>query len=411
MDSVNLLFTFLALIVSVQCKLIGDHVCQKEIIVPKEQAKWELRNRTMRSYKWCINVPPRCSYYYNKIVSERVTVIVNITESTEDCCEGFQQKDDYCVSQCPQCLNGLCLRGTCVCQIGWNGPKCDNQITSTEATSTAKQSPTTSIEDLIEGSGSSTQKSQEKPYIPVTQSEEELSESKEDPILIESLQSTTQREYLSSSPSTSTTTWKSINVLTKPVIHAKEENTILKEHLSRTEDEFLENSRQSSRESGNIQLEDAKSDDKGLIYSVCAVSLVTFFVLVAAVTLYAMKSSKWKSMQKKQSENKEVNGVFHVSSLPESPMFDNPTYLSSTQNHNLEIQDFKVVFHKPLRAQSLDCRSYFYDHPPSKSSTFRALSTEVDSRFKHYNSEPVYAEIPNGNESNVLYMNTSSTKL
>ncbi|CAG9769656.1 unnamed protein product [Ceutorhynchus assimilis] len=111
-------------------KLLGDHICQTKITVPQEVLQWELKNRTTRTYKWCMSVPPRCSVYATSLVNETKIAVVDVTKSVEACCEGFKEQNNLCVSQCQKCLNGLCLNGFCVCQIGWNGSQCDTPTAS-----------------------------------------------------------------------------------------------------------------------------------------------------------------------------------------------------------------------------------------------------------------------------------------
>ncbi|XP_050313321.1 uncharacterized protein LOC126748259 [Anthonomus grandis grandis] len=115
-------------------KLIGDHVCQTELIVPKEEQIWELKNRTIRTYKWCLNVPPRCAEYSTRLVNESKIVVVNVTKPSEICCNGFKEYKNYCVSECADCENGVCIKGFCVCQAGWTGPECNSRITTTDST-------------------------------------------------------------------------------------------------------------------------------------------------------------------------------------------------------------------------------------------------------------------------------------
>ncbi|KAF7273322.1 hypothetical protein GWI33_013965 [Rhynchophorus ferrugineus] len=56
-------------------ELLGDHICQIEITEPVEVLTWELKNKTVRTYKWCMNVPPRCSKYDQQVVNQTKTIM------------------------------------------------------------------------------------------------------------------------------------------------------------------------------------------------------------------------------------------------------------------------------------------------------------------------------------------------
>ncbi|XP_066139086.1 uncharacterized protein [Euwallacea fornicatus] len=86
-----------------------------------------------------------------------VTKIVNVSTAIEICCDGFEEQNHFCITRCPKCINGLCLKGTCVCQIGWNGPQCDTPTTGT--TETAESSNSTNTPSTLSSTSESSLKS------------------------------------------------------------------------------------------------------------------------------------------------------------------------------------------------------------------------------------------------------------
>ncbi|KAF7277172.1 hypothetical protein GWI33_009343, partial [Rhynchophorus ferrugineus] len=58
--------------------------------------------------------------------------MLNNTRVEETCCSGYEEQDGYCVSSCGHCVNGLCVRGICSCQQGWQGPHCDSRLSASD---------------------------------------------------------------------------------------------------------------------------------------------------------------------------------------------------------------------------------------------------------------------------------------
>ncbi|XP_050519642.1 protein draper-like [Diabrotica virgifera virgifera] len=50
-------------------KLTGDHICLTEKLYLANVTETYLKNVILRNYKWCLNFPPRCSFYTNKQIS------------------------------------------------------------------------------------------------------------------------------------------------------------------------------------------------------------------------------------------------------------------------------------------------------------------------------------------------------
>ncbi|CAG9864214.1 unnamed protein product [Phyllotreta striolata] len=106
-------------------KLAGDHVCLTEETYPVNVTEWYEKNATVRNYRWCYNVPPRCSYYTLKRINDTRIVEKNETITVEKCCPGFLEKENHCVSSCPLCKNGVCENGICNCLPGYKGHSCE----------------------------------------------------------------------------------------------------------------------------------------------------------------------------------------------------------------------------------------------------------------------------------------------
>ncbi|XP_072395162.1 uncharacterized protein [Diabrotica undecimpunctata] len=112
-------------IFSVYGKLTGDHICLTEKLYLANVTENYLKNVILRNYKWCLNFPPRCSFYTTKQVSAVRVVEKNQTKVVEECCANFVEKDDHCISSCPSCINGICENGHCNCLAGFKGNSCE----------------------------------------------------------------------------------------------------------------------------------------------------------------------------------------------------------------------------------------------------------------------------------------------
>uniref|UniRef100_A0AAR5P2K7 EGF-like domain-containing protein n=1 Tax=Dendroctonus ponderosae TaxID=77166 RepID=A0AAR5P2K7_DENPD len=451
-------FSFLVLLMIVanlEAALLGDHVCQKEIIVSDLIPTWTPKNQTIRTYQWCMSIPPRCSVYSTRFENEFRLSFINVTTSIETCCEGFKEENNVCVSICGNCLNGLCSNSSCICRSGWDGPECENPIlptelstlgppnASTESTpNTQKEfsfllpfaTPTTPLDGLqqlipeppedildtelpfnpastssmeysdveLESSGSTSRSTLEAEV--AVKKLDDIDDKKENPSAdVEIFQEET---IVQSTPTP-------ISVLIKPLAQGhQEEQRIPKEALMGQKYEkraSVENLTQNSRFSVT------EASHQHLIYSICAASLISFVVLVTVVTLYAMRASRKKIETSTKSGNQEIatvavytSSIFH-SPLPDPPIFENPTYLAAISREpnlnrlgvGLDAPELNLSYPKQANHLKSDVLHYLYDHPPSTGS-YRA-SSEVDT-LSQYNfsqkylpvsiSEPVYDEIP-----------------
>ncbi|XP_047100335.1 nascent polypeptide-associated complex subunit alpha, muscle-specific form-like [Schistocerca piceifrons] len=52
---------------------------------------------TLRTYQWCMKVPPRCSKYHTELREVDRTQVVSRDRLVEECCAGFQKDQDRCV--------------------------------------------------------------------------------------------------------------------------------------------------------------------------------------------------------------------------------------------------------------------------------------------------------------------------
>ncbi|XP_074039051.1 nimrod A isoform X2 [Leptinotarsa decemlineata] len=99
-------------------KLVGDNICLTEESFLVNVTENYLRNVTVRNYKWCYNVPPRCSYYTVNRINDTRIVERNRTRTFEICCDGFVEKNDKCIPNCSNCEHGKCINGSCLCSPG-----------------------------------------------------------------------------------------------------------------------------------------------------------------------------------------------------------------------------------------------------------------------------------------------------
>lgn len=112
-------------------ELTGDNVCLQKERVPVHVTKTFPKNVTVRQYEWCLNVPPRCSFYTYKTVQEQRAVVEYETRIVRKCCPGFNEVKGQCISQCEGCVNGICSEeNKCLCRAGFHGDDCNIQCDS-----------------------------------------------------------------------------------------------------------------------------------------------------------------------------------------------------------------------------------------------------------------------------------------
>ncbi|XP_063906073.1 uncharacterized protein LOC135124787 [Zophobas morio] len=105
----------------------GEHVCQEEHRFIVNVTESFLRNSTVRHYKWCMNVPPRCSFYTTKVINDSRIVEKEVTDVIDKCCSGYMEDitTGLCLPDCPGCSKGTCLAGECSCFPGYKGEMCN----------------------------------------------------------------------------------------------------------------------------------------------------------------------------------------------------------------------------------------------------------------------------------------------
>ncbi|XP_049770664.1 nascent polypeptide-associated complex subunit alpha, muscle-specific form-like [Schistocerca cancellata] len=77
--------------------LLGEHVCHRKEtynVTMKVRSKEPV---TLRTYEWCMKVPPRCSKYHTELREVDRTQVVSRDRLVEECCAGFQKDQDRCV--------------------------------------------------------------------------------------------------------------------------------------------------------------------------------------------------------------------------------------------------------------------------------------------------------------------------
>jgi hypothetical protein len=110
---------------TVSGKLVGENVCQEEQRYTINVTEYFVRNSTARNYKWCMNVPPRCSFYTTRLINESRIVEKEVADLIDKCCSGYVEDSGKCTPVCPDCVNGTCVAGTCSCFPGYKGELCD----------------------------------------------------------------------------------------------------------------------------------------------------------------------------------------------------------------------------------------------------------------------------------------------
>lgn len=260
----------------------------------------------------------------------------------ETCCDGFQEQNHFCVSQCPECRHGICIRGTCLCQIGFTGLLCDShEVTLPEyhnLTITTAQPTTTEFVDKLEGSGEPFFKEEHEAIMAIRSEPEDddvsITDSMDftDPIAEEDASAADYRilvgDIFENSNSVRdnreelTTTTSTIMRTTKLVVPVSAEQDLVKENLLRHSDNRLEEKyeRRSSVENfKEDELGMEETTDKNVIYSICSASLATFLILVVVVTMYAVKNSR-KKMQDKGRKKDVASVAVYTSSIFHSPL-------------------------------------------------------------------------------------------
>lgn len=272
--------------------------------------------------------------------------MVNVTTTIETCCDGFQEQNDFCISQCPECRHGICLRGTCVCQIGFTGLLCDtHEVTLPEyhnLTITTAQPTTTEFVDKMEGSGEPFFKEEHEAIMAIRSEPEDDDVSIDsdgmeftDPIAEEDASaadyrilvgdifenSNSVRDNREDSLEKLTTTSTTMRT-TKLVVPGSAEQDLVKENLLRRSDNLSEEKYEKRSSNENYKEDELgmeETADKNLIYSICSASLATFLILVVVVTLYAVKSSR-KKVQDKGRKKDVASVAVYTSSIFHSPL-------------------------------------------------------------------------------------------
>lgn len=81
----------------------------------------------VRTYTWCLAIPPRCSRYRISYSVQYRDEPVASNVTIEECCKGFVEVKKKCVPFCSQgCANGECVGPEkCKCLLGYGGTACN----------------------------------------------------------------------------------------------------------------------------------------------------------------------------------------------------------------------------------------------------------------------------------------------
>ncbi|KAF5275949.1 hypothetical protein FQA39_LY00745 [Lamprigera yunnana] len=109
--------------------LQGDNICPDVERFTTNVTQYVLHTATIRNYKWCLSVPPRCSYYIEE--KRYVPTVIEKSEfrTINKCCPGFVENNatQTCVFDCSTCKNGECEQNNsiCICHLGFTGIYCE----------------------------------------------------------------------------------------------------------------------------------------------------------------------------------------------------------------------------------------------------------------------------------------------
>ncbi|GJQ72780.1 hypothetical protein Trydic_g1430 [Trypoxylus dichotomus] len=136
----------------VNSELTGDHVCQQEQRYKVNVTKYEIQNKTVRTYVWCIQVPPRCSDYTVKRINVTKIEEKERIRYIDKCCEGYYEMDGKCSpNSCRACQHGTCdVDGICRCDLGYWGTNCEKDCTSDSPSDACPRSCSDCVEDFCD---------------------------------------------------------------------------------------------------------------------------------------------------------------------------------------------------------------------------------------------------------------------
>ncbi|CAH1155108.1 unnamed protein product [Phaedon cochleariae] len=425
-------------------KLSGDNICLTEEIYLVNVTEYYLRNVTVRNYQWCYNVPPRCSFYTTRNINDTRIVERNQTRTNENCCPGYTQIDDKCISsKCLRCENGVCEDGACICSSGFKGTtckvacdigewgpscleKCDCNLTC--------DSLNGCIEDRKKSDHSAPESEDILSITTVTPNETIPSHSGTAGVAEE----TEEFVETSSEPFRETSTDSSSGPNMEPIREKLQEpERILDRHLSEEVEEIHSKFEEGYDIPVEIMFEDQVQHDSSLktttdqttqetftfvfrvetpyhynanrsllnTYLKLVIPIFALLVLVALILgiYYVSRMGDRKLMRNKGNKAPAVR----MRSILDDPLPDPPThetentkYLTSCEYRTaktigaptFETRIICNMEQKPSDRPASDCREFIYDHP--RSSSHRASSpTDVTKIPATSRSEPVYDEI------------------
>ncbi|EEZ97747.2 uncharacterized protein NimA [Tribolium castaneum] len=390
-------------------KLTGDHVCQEEQRHKVNVTEFFVRNSTVRNYEWCLNVPPRCSFYTTRLLNESKIVEKEITDLIDKCCPGYVQNGDICTPSCPDCQNGRCDNGRCRCFPGFKGETCATSCLRTEWGEDCKFNcscdhgvcePTNGKCVCDAGwSGSRCQSLCPLGFWGPNCHEQCMCNPDEscDPI-------TGQCDQLSTTSTPTTVLINTIQLKNNGKFET-DQNGLLSTTILTTSivDNIMSDSNRrfllttNRPKLSNDDMVDEERDN--FVNSASAATAISLGVILVAAVIVVVNHFRTKGGKKEVSTVAVyTHSIFHTP-LPEPPTFENPIFAAPEAAPEGQRFEAHVVcsMNFPTHSSKGDPREYLYDHPPSTGS-YRAASIPEPPENEPPSPifEPVYDEIPSG---------------
>ncbi|XP_014274020.1 protein draper isoform X2 [Halyomorpha halys] len=107
--------------------LEGPNVCTRQELYNVTKRVEEIKPTIVKSYVWCMKIPPRCSLYETQNATIYVDKVVTEVRNVDECCKGYMVFGRNCVPICSNgCGNGSCIAPEiCECEVGYTGQNCN----------------------------------------------------------------------------------------------------------------------------------------------------------------------------------------------------------------------------------------------------------------------------------------------
>ncbi|XP_060524580.1 multiple epidermal growth factor-like domains protein 10 [Cylas formicarius] len=419
-------------------KLAGDHICQMQISEPVETLVWTIKNRTLRTFQWCLNVPPRCSSYSNVQVNETQTLVNYVNKTVERCCDGYYEREGECADEaCKGCRNGYCSNGYCDCKPGWMGSSCDRPCMTDQRGSncTNQCNCWKYIQCVAENKAEcdcvsgwlpdSCELTCPKPYygtkcvhLCTCNILTQTCTIEKGKCVIKEKKSKDVIDYQGENAESTTVTDDSADVRTTLTSRSPFQITVLftnqsgsTNNLSNTDHFLVTHQPQKEISSRNLFL------------GIASLSVITVVVTATVIGLLALKLIRRKADKGCPDKNATAVAVYTTSifhtPLPDPPLFENPSYYSVKENNVIEQQEIRLRDFNPLyqnkenaKQANLENLTWHPDIPRSISVTGtlpRGTSEDVSHQLFVEELEPVYDEIPSRDPPKLCHLHSQNS--